>query len=75
MGDVVISDEIKHLCLINVSGIGKRMEDPVRVEREILPVPHLCSVLGFFPQGIFARARPWGEVLLFPVIEVLSQGP
>jgi hypothetical protein len=32
MGDVVILDEIEYLCFVDVSGIGKGMEDPVRVE-------------------------------------------
>jgi hypothetical protein len=32
MGDMVILDEIEYLCFVDVSGIGKGMEDPVRVE-------------------------------------------
>ena len=30
--DVVILDQIKHLCFVDISGIGQGVQDPIRVK-------------------------------------------
>ena len=38
VGDMVIFDQVENLCFVNVSGVGKGVKDPIRIQRKILPV-------------------------------------
>ena len=45
MGDMIILDKIENLGFVDVSGIGHRMKNSVRVQRKVLPVPDQDPIL------------------------------
>jgi hypothetical protein len=54
VGDMIVFYKIKDLGFVDVAGIGQRMEDPVRVNREILAVSQLDFGVGTSPHSMAA---------------------
>lgn len=70
VGDVVILDEVKNLSFINVSRVGQGVEDPVRIQREILSVAGENHFLVRPSQGIPAQTGKGGEALFLFTVEL-----
>ena len=51
VGDVVVINQVEDLGFVYVAGIRQRVNDPVRIKREILSVPALYSLLRLPPYG------------------------
>jgi hypothetical protein len=70
VGDVVILDEVKNLSFINVSRVGQRVKDPVRIQREILSVAGENPFLARPSQGIPAQTGKGREALFLFSVEI-----
>jgi|OpeIllAssembly_1097287.scaffolds.fasta_scaffold374651_2 hypothetical protein len=70
VGDVVILDEVKNLSFINVSRVGQRVKDPVRIQREILSVAGENHFLVRPSHGIPAQTGKGGEALFLFSVEI-----
>jgi len=58
MGDVVVFDQVEDLCLVDITRIGQGMQDPIRIQRKILPVSHFDFVVLFSSPGQGTLAGP-----------------
>jgi hypothetical protein len=70
MGDMIILDEIKHLSFIHVARIGERMENPIRIQCEILPMAHENLLFLFPPHCLPTQAGMGRESFLFTPIQI-----
>ena len=73
VGNMVILDQVKNLSFVNVSGIGQGVKDPIRIEREILPVAGENHFLLRLSQGIPAQTGKGGQPFFLFLVELRLQ--
>jgi hypothetical protein len=70
---MVILDQVKNLSFVNVSGVGQGVKDPIRIEREILPVAGENHFLLRLSQGMPAQTGPGRQSFFLPGVELCLQ--
>ena len=70
VGNVVILDQVENLRFIDVSGVGQGVKNPVRIQREILPVAGENHFLVRPSNGMTAQAGKRGEALFLFSVEL-----
>jgi hypothetical protein len=70
VGDMVVLDEIKNLSFVYVSRVGQGVKDPVRIQREILPVPGENHFFIGSSEGTPAQAGERGEPLFLLLVKL-----
>jgi hypothetical protein len=70
VGNMVILDQVKNLSFINVSGIGQGVKDPIRIQREILPVAGENHFLVRLSQGMPAQTGKGGQSFFLFLVEL-----
>jgi hypothetical protein len=73
VGNMVILDQVKNLSFVNVSGIGQGVKDPIRIEREILPVAGENHFLLRLSQGMPAQTGKGGQSFFLSGVELRLQ--
>jgi hypothetical protein len=69
VGNMIILDKIKDLGFINITGIRKRMQDTVRVDRKVLPVALNNLVICYPSDSLAAQTGPLRKPVFFHFIE------
>jgi hypothetical protein len=66
VSNVVIVNQVENLGLVNVAGVGQRMEYSVPIQGEMLPVPSFNLFFWSSPDGCCAKGSVWGKHTCFP---------
>ena len=56
--DMIIFDEVKDLCFVDIAGIGKRVENPVGINRKTLSV----ALVYLDPKWVSPFAAPFSRL-------------
>jgi hypothetical protein len=72
MGDVIIFDQVKHLCFVDIAGISMGVEDSISIKGETLPVPLSDAFFLAFSNRLTALACPGRQVPFLSLVQPCS---